>query len=32
VIKSLLTLGLRWPRATLATIGVLCALASWRIV
>jgi hypothetical protein len=32
VIKSLLTLGLRWPRATLAIIAALCALASWRII
>ena len=32
MIKSFLTLGLRWPRATLATIGVLCALSSWRII
>jgi hypothetical protein len=32
VIKSLLTIGLRWPRTTLAIIGVLCALAGWRIV
>jgi hypothetical protein len=32
VIKFLLTIGLRWPRATLAIIGVLVALASWRII
>jgi hypothetical protein len=32
VVKSLLTLGLRWPRTTLAVIGVLVAFASWRVI